>query len=196
MKFKRNRPNQRFVYLVIETLTISSATIDTEAFNKIENRMNNESYYAISQIAVTLTGFIAILVAIQPKDHQFSRLAVATILGTSAGALLFSFIPEFLLGIFNNNLSWQIACGTFGVYHLILIINHQARQLQFKKNTPTQLVIVILSLFPVVGLKLAVGLGFLIQYADKVFFLGLLWCIFIPLYLFGRIILENTKEDS
>ena len=158
--------------------------------------MSPESHYAISQIAVTLTRFIAILVAVQPKDHQFSRLAVVTILGTTVGALLFSFIPELLFGILERKLAWQISCGFFGLYHLALIINHQARQLQFKRNTPVQLVIVILSLFPVVGLKLTVGLGFLISFADKIFFLGLLWCIFIPLYLFGRIVLENTREDK
>ena len=52
---------------------------------------------------------------------------------------------------------------------------------------------VILSVFPVVSLKLAVGLGYLVAYAYDVYLLGLLWCIFIPAYLMARILLEDAE---
>ena len=154
---------------------------------------NYEAYYAIANIAVALTGFIGVIIALQYKDRRFSRLALTTIFGTSVGAMLFAFIPELLSNSLGHETSWRIACGTFGLYHLFLIINHQARQLQFKSNTPIQLVIVILSIFPVVSLKLAVGLGFFISFAYDIFLLGLLWCIFIPAYLLARILLESAE---
>lgn len=154
------------------------------------------AYYTIAQIAITLTGFIAVLVALQHKDNRFSRLAVVTIFGTTGGALIFAFVPDLLMNIMNHGTAWRIACGTFGLYHLGLIFNHQVRQLQFKKNSPVQLAIVILSIFPVVFLKLAVGLGFFLSHAYEIFLLGLLWCVFIPLYLFSMIILAYTKQST
>jgi hypothetical protein len=157
---------------------------------------NASAFYTIAQIAITLTGFIAVLVAIQHEDNKFSRLAVVTIFGTTGGALIFAFIPDLLMNIMKTETAWRIACGTFGIYHLGLIFNHQIRQLQFKKNSPTQLAIVILSIFPVVFLKIAVGFGFFLYCANEIFLLGLVWCIFIPLYLFAMIILAYTKDNS
>lgn len=157
---------------------------------------NPSAFYTIAQIAITLTGFIAVLVALQKGDNRFSRLAVVTIFGTTGGALIFAFIPELLMNIMTNETAWRISCGTFGFYHLFLIFNHQIRQLQFKKNSPIQLLIVILSVFPVIFLKITVGFGYFMSYTYEIFLLGLIWCIFIPLYLFSMIILAYTKQNS
>ena len=158
-----------------------------------ETMTDFESYYAISNIAVALAGFIGIIVVLQHKDQRFPRLVLSTILATFVGAMLFAYVPELLQNSLGPDLSWRVANGSFGLYHLFLIINHQARQLQFKANTPVQLVIVILSVFPVVFLKLAVGLGYLMAYAHDIFLLGLLWCIFIPAYLLARILLVDAE---
>lgn len=155
---------------------------------------NFEAYYAISNIAVALTGFIGIIVALKHADQPFPRLALTTILGTSVGAMLFAYAPGLLQKSLGTELSWRAANGTFGLYHLLLIVNHQARQLQFKANTPVQLVIVILSVFPVVGLKLAVGLGYFLRYAYEIYLLGLLWCVFIPAYLLARILVADAED--
>jgi hypothetical protein len=152
-----------------------------------------DAYYAISNIAVALTGFIGIIVALQHKDQRFPRLALSTIIATSVGAMLFAYLPELLQNLLGNELSWRVANGSFGLYHLFLIVNHQSRQLQFKANTPVQLLIVLLSLFPVVALKLAVGLGYFMAYAYDIYLLGLLWCIFIPAYLFAMILLPKNQ---
>lgn len=151
------------------------------------------SYYVVAQIAVTLTGFIALIIAIEQRDKAFSRLAIWTILATTIGALLFSFVPELLTGLIEPYWVWRISCGTFGLFHLALIINHQARQLQFRKNTPIQWCIVLLSVFPVVFLKLAVGLGFFLDHAERIYLLGLLWFVFIALYLLSVIVLEDIE---
>ena len=157
---------------------------------------NPSAYYTIAQIAITLTGFIAVLVAIQHEDNKFTRLAVMTIFGTTGGALIFAFVPDLLMNIVKDETAWRIACGTFGLYHLALIFNHQISQLQFKKNSPFQLILLILSIFPVIFLKIAVGFGYFLNYANEIFLLGLVWCIFIPLCLFSLIILAYTKQKT
>ena len=154
-----------------------------------------DAYYAISNIAVALTGFIGIIVALKHSDQPFPRLALTTIFATSVGAMLFAYVPELLQKSLGPELSWRVANGIFGLYHLFLIVNHQAHQLRFKANTPVQWVIVILSVFPVVTLKLLVGLGYLMAYAYDIYLLGLLWCVFIPAYLMARILITDTESE-
>jgi hypothetical protein len=152
--------------------------------------VNFDSYRTIAEISVALTGFIGIILVLQHKDKSFSQLSLTTILGTSLGAVMFSFIPDLLGNVFSLDTAWRVACGTFGLYHLYLIINHQVKQRSIRSNTPMQLVITILS-FPVVGLKIAVGLGFLMSYAYDIYYLGLLWLVGATAYLFALILLDD-----
>jgi len=156
--------------------------------------MNFDSYRTIAEISVALTGFIGIVLVLQHRDRSFSQLWLATILGSSLGAVMFSFLPDFLGNFLSSDTAWRMACGSFGLYHLFLIINHQVRQHSIRSNTPVQLIITLLS-FPVVGLKLAVGLGFLLPYAFDIYYLGLLWLVGISAYLFA-IILFDEPENS
>ena len=158
--------------------------------------LDTSAFHTIAQIAITLTGFIAVLVAIQHGDNRFSRLAVITIFGTTGGAIIFAFVPELLMNVVSVEYVWRISCGTFGIYHLILILNHQTKQVNIKKNTPVQFMILGLSFFPVIFLKIAVGFGYFLNHANEIFLLGLVWCIFIPLYLFSMIILAYTKQSE
>ena len=154
--------------------------------------MNFDSFRTIAEISVTLTGFIGIVLVLQHRDKSFSQLGLATILGTSLGAMMFSFIPDFLQSFLGPDTVWQVACGSFGLYHLFLIINHQVRLRSIRSNTPIQLAITLLS-FPVVGLKIAVGLGFLMSYAYPIYYLGLLWMIGVSAYLFTQILLDDPN---
>ena len=157
--------------------------------------MNFDSYRTIAEMSVSLTGFIGIVVVLQHRDRSFSQLGLATIFGTSLGAALFSFVPDFLRNFLSPDTAWRVACGTFGLYHLFLIINHQVRQRSIRSNTPVQLAITILS-FPVVGLKLAVGLGFLLSYAYDIYYLGLLWLVGIAAYLFAMILFDQPENPD
>ena len=76
---------------------------------------NFESYYAISNIAVALTGFIGIIVALKHNDQRFPRLALSTILATSVGAMLFAYAPGLLQNSLGPELSWRVANGSFGL---------------------------------------------------------------------------------
>ena len=103
--------------------------------------MNFDSYRTIADISVALTGFIGIILVLQHRDKPFSRLGLTTILGTSLGAMMFSFVPDFLGNFLSADTMWRVACGSFGLYHLFLIINHQAKQRSIRSNTPVQLAI-------------------------------------------------------
>ena len=157
--------------------------------------MNFDSYRTIADIAVALSGFIGIILVLKHRDKSFSQLGLSTILGTSLGAMMFSFVPDFLGNFLSSDTTWRVACGSFGLYHLFLIINHQARQRSIRSNTPVQLAITFFSL-PVVGLKLAVGLGFLLSYAYDIFYLGLLWLIGVTAYLFVLILFDDSKNPD
>ncbi len=157
--------------------------------------MHFDSYRTIADIAVALTGFIGIILVLKHRDKSFSHLGLSTILGTSLGAMMFSFVPDFLGNFLGSDTTWRVACGSFGLYHLFLIINHQARQRSIRSNTPIQLAITLLS-FPVVGLKLAVGLGLLLSYAYDIYYLGLLWLVGVAAYLFAMILFDETESPD
>jgi hypothetical protein len=157
--------------------------------------VNFDSYRTIADISVALTGFIGIILVLQHKDRSFSRLGLSTILGTSFGAMMFSFVPDFLGNFLSADIAWRVACGSFGLYHLFLIINHQVRQRSIRANTPIQLIITLLS-FPVVGLKIAVGLGFLLTYAYGIYYLGLLWLVGVTAYLFAMILFDRSEDSD
>ncbi len=154
--------------------------------------MNFDSFRTIADISVALTGFIGIIIVLQHRDKSFSRLGLTTILGASLGAMMFSFVPDFLGNFLSSGTTWRLACGSFGLYHLFLILNHQARQRSIRSNTPTQLIITLLS-FPIVGLKITVGLGFLLSYAYDIYYLGLLWLVGITAYLFALILFDDSE---
>ena len=157
--------------------------------------MNFDAYRTIADISVALSGFIGIIVVLQHRDRSFAQVGLVTIFGTSLGAMMFSFVPDFLSGFLSSDIAWRVACGSFGLYHLFLIINHQARQRSIRSNTPIQLAITLAS-FPVVGLKLAVGLGFLLAYAYDIYYLGLLWVVGVTAYLFALILFDDSANPD
>lgn len=157
--------------------------------------MNFDAFRTIAEIAIALTGFIGIVVVLQPGDKAFSRLSIYTIMGTSLGTVLFAFLPDLLDEVLGSEATWRVACGSFGFYHLHLIINQQVKQRAIRPNTPIQLAITLLSL-PVVALKIAVGLGFLLPYAYDIYYLGLLWCVGIAGYLFATLLFDATGSTD
>jgi hypothetical protein len=157
--------------------------------------VNYDAFRVIAEVAITLTGFIGIVVVLHHRDRPFSRLGLATILGTSIGAVLFAFLPDLLDGVIGVDAAWRVSAGAFGLYHLFLIVNHQVRQRSIRANTPIQLIITLASL-PVVGLKLAVGLGYLMPWAFEIYYLGLLWCVGIAACLFAMILFDANDAEA
>lgn len=150
---------------------------------------------SLAEIAVALAGFIGIVLVIQHRDAAFRALGVTTIFGASFGAMMFSLLPNLFVGLLDSETMWRVICGTFGVYHLYLILQHQLRQRSIRQNTPVQLLITLAS-FPVVGLKIAVGFGFCLAYAFEIYYLGLLWLLGVSAYLFAMVLFDAPADRS
>lgn len=157
--------------------------------------MDLEAIRSVAEIAVALSGFIGIILVIRHRDAAFTALGVMTTFGASFGAMMFALLPDLFLRFLGTETMWRVTCGTFGAYHLFLILQHQLKQRSIRKNTPVQLLITLAS-FPVVGLKLAVGLGFLLTHAFEIYYLGLLWLLGVSAYLFAMILFDTGAQDE
>ena len=155
--------------------------------------MTFDTYQSIAEVAVTLTGFIGVVVVLKNQNQDFSRIGLTTIMSTSFGAVMFAFVPELLSGFFSERVTWRLANGSFGLYHMYLILWHQLRQRSIRSNSPMQWLILGLSL-GVVGLKLMVGLGFMLAFAYEIYLLGLLWLIGFVGYLFTLILFQGLED--
>ena len=156
--------------------------------------MTFDTYQSIAKVAVSLTGFIGVVVVVLKNHNEdFSRIGLTTIMSTSLGAVMFAFVPELLSGLFSERVTWRLANGSFGLYHLYLILWHQLRQRSIRSNSPMQWLILGLSL-GVVGLKLMVGLGLMLAYAYEIYLLALLWLIGFVGYLFTLILFQGLED--
>lgn len=153
-----------------------------------------ETFLIIAQIAVALTGFIGITVTLrQGRDGSFSRLLLASILQTTLGAALFAVVPDFLSRLLASTVMWRVACGSFGLYHLIIFGRHIVKQRSLKQMSAVQRVVTITSV-AVIGLKLSVGLGYLVAYAYSIYYLGLVWLLGIGCYSFTLILFHEEEH--
>jgi hypothetical protein len=89
---------------------------------------------------------------------------------------------------------WRVACSTFGIYHLVIFALHVVRQRSVKQMSALQKTLTAASV-PVIGLKLSVGLGYLVSYAYSIYYLGLIWQLVIACSAFA-IVLFHVEDDG
>lgn len=142
-----------------------------------------ETFESVGEIAATLAGFSAILVAIQFERIKAELVSVRDFLLTALSAILFAFVPKLLVSFFDEHTLWQIACGGFGTYHAILFGMMTYQHLQRKSFSPAEWLFVLASIF-VIALKLMVGAGFLLPHGLEIYLLGLVWLLFNSIFMF------------
>ena len=148
-----------------------------------------DSFRTIAEVSVTLAGFVGIIAVLRRRDEGFSRFGLVQLLQTTFAALFFALLPDLLSNVFSMDTTWRASAGAFGLYHGFAIVNHRIRQRGLRKTTWLQIAITIASI-PVVVLKLLVGLGFLMQHAYAIYYLGLLWLLGIAVFLFGMLLFD------
>jgi hypothetical protein len=156
-----------------------------------------ETFESIGEIAATLAGFSAILVAIRFERLKPEVVGVQDFLLTALSAILFAFLPKLLNPFADGSALWQISCGVFGVYHALLAATMTYRHLRRRMFSAIEWLFLAASIC-VIGLKLAVGLGHLLEFGYDVYLLGLVWLlsnsIFMFYGLFFRVIWGNTED--
>lgn len=153
--------------------------------------MHFEPFDTIAQVAAAFAGFVGVVLVIRSRGGALPRLQTAGFLQGSLGAVAFALLPEFFVEVLpNEKTTWQLLCGLFGLYHLLIFINYLSKHKHLRKMALLQKSISIASI-PVIGLKLAAGAGFLIDHAYSIYHLGLLWLLGVSIFFFSQILLDE-----
>ncbi len=153
--------------------------------------MNFEPFDTIAQVAAAFAGFVGVILAIRSRGGALPRLQMTGFLQTSLGAVAFALLPEFFLEVLTNEkAAWQLLCGLFGLYHLLVFINFVSKHKNLRKMAILQKSISIASI-PVIALKLVAGAGFLLDQAYSIYHLGLLWLVGVSIFFFSQILLDE-----
>ena len=111
----------------------------------------------MAQDAAAFAGFVGVVLVILSRGGALPRLQTAGFLQGSLGAVVFALLPEFFVEVLpNEKTTWQLLCGLFGLYHLLIFVNYLSKHKYLKKMGLLQKSISIASI-PVIGLKLAAG---------------------------------------
>ena len=157
--------------------------------------MDFDSFRIIAEIAVGLTGFVGIIIVLLRRAGGYPRVLLVTFLQLTLGAAFFALFPDFLSYLLAPESMWRVATGTFGLYHLAILVQHQWKRWSAWRMGLLQTAVTIASL-PVIGLKLAVGLGFLLPYAYSIHYLGLIWFLGTACFAFVLILLREGAPDA
>ena len=158
--------------------------------------MDFEAFRTLAEVSAGFTGFVGVILAVRPRTDPLARLQLIGFLSNSMGVVVFSLVPEMLVGFFGETtLNWRVLCLVLGLYHLGIMINHIRAQRDLLDMSWFQKLITTLSV-PVIILKFVVAAGFLKLYAANVFYLALLWHLWIAIYIFGQILLLNVDNEE
>ena len=158
--------------------------------------MDFDSYRTLAEVSAGFTGFVGVILAVRSRTEPLARLQLIGFLLNSLGVVVFSLLPELLVGFFGDTiLNWRGLCFFLAIYHLSIMINHIGTQRNLLAMSWFQKLVTLFSL-PIITLKLAVAAGYLQTYAPNVFYLALLWHLWIAIYIFSQILLHNTGSES
>jgi hypothetical protein len=135
-----------------------------------------EALQTVAEIAVTLIGFVGIFLAFSAERARTSKAELVDFLLSAIGATVFAFLPVVLSGVVGQHALWRLSCGLFGVFHLAIWTWSVRAHLAVRRFSVVEWSFTAASLF-VVGLKLAVGAGFLVIWGYQIYLLGLVWLI-------------------
>jgi hypothetical protein len=133
-------------------------------------------FQTIAEIAITLIGFVGIFLAFSAERARTSRSELVDFLQSAMGATVFAFLPLVLSGVVEQRTLWRVSCGLFGIFHLAIWAWSVRAHLAVRRFSIVEWSFTVASLV-VIGLKLAVGVGFLVSWGYQIYLLGLVWLI-------------------
>ena len=157
--------------------------------------MNIEAFRTLAEVSTGLTGFVGVILAVRSRVDPLPRLQLVGFLQNSLGVLVFSLLPEFLVGtVADATIAFRILCGVLALYHLGIMINYVRKQRRLLPMSAFQKAITLFSV-PVIALKVSVASGFFLGQAAEIFYFALLWHLAVGIYIFSQILLRETSTD-
>ena len=148
----------------------------------------------MAQIAIALTGFTGIVVALGRREisewSPIEAFQLRALLYWSLGTTLLAFVPVGLSGLAPDT-TWRLAHATFFVFHVSVFIwyFHQARRLNLLAATfgrvPSAFARLSIAFgFGILAAEGSVALGLALPAAPYLYLLALLWFLYLAATMF------------
>ena len=157
----------------------------------------SDTLHTIAEVGIAIAGFAGIVAAIDRRATSLASGAhgpLAVLLGSSLGAVLFAFVPEWIDAAAASPAAvWQTSNGLFGVYRLAYVAAIFASIRQAEVEAERWRLLPFGALLG--GLHLVAAVGFLGSFAYFIYFTGLLWGLGMALLSFNRLIRRATATS-
>ena len=157
------------------------------------------TFEAVAEIAIALTGFTGVVVALGRRDlidrSPSERFFLRALVYWSLGTLFLSFLPAGLSGLAPAT-AWRIAHSTFLVFHTAVFVwfFRHTRQLAIPAS-PFGRVAVILG-FGVILAEASVAFGFVLRAAPYLYLLALVWFLFLGATMFFVLRFPQLPDET
>src|SRR5438270_12252565 len=91
--------------------------------------MSFEAFRLLAEVATGLSGFVGVILVVRSRKDPLSRLRLVGFLQNSLAVLIFSLLPEFLVGTFGHPiLVLRVLCGVLALYNFGIMIRYLSKQ--------------------------------------------------------------------
>ena len=157
----------------------------------------HEILRSLSEIAIAITGFSGIVAVLMPRTGRnadlSARVGLNKLLATSLGVALFGYIPDLMSAAFASEATaWRMAIFLFAAFHFGSLIGalQDRRRVLYSDAGQAGLPPIFMQVpafatgFVICALQLCVAAGLLQGWLFFAYLLGMLWILFIAVWMF------------
>ena len=164
------------------------------------------TFEAVAEIAIALTGFTAVVVALGQRElsvwSPIEKFQLRALLYWSLGTAFLAFVPAGLSGLAPNT-AWRLAHSAFVIFHTSAFAwyFHQARSLDLHSFPFGRLSVAVARLSIAVGLGIllaeaSVALGLVLRPAPYLYLLALLWFLYLAASVFVGLVVRRLSGEG
>jgi hypothetical protein len=154
--------------------------------------------HTLAQIAVTLAGFIGLILVFQRGDRSAwskrDKNTMFHLLYTSLGVLGLSLFPLLLQPAFSESVSvWRICSPLVGVTHAAGATRALLENLRGEITIPIRAVYVLATgSYLLMGVTILIAAGYMLNFAPLVYFIGLGWLLSVSVLSFVSLVFGDA----
>lgn len=151
----------------------------------------------IAEIAITLVGFSAIVVVLNPQPFRdwgrVEKLNFRILIQVSAIAIIFSILPFATHTLFEPNRAWNYALLIYGFLHLVDILSFLPK---FPKGAPKTNLVLAGAGGLVVLAQLSVGFIGTSKIIQVTYLASLTWHLFVAFIAFINLVYGSGRQNA